>query len=215
MIDFPKKHKFEIWAQLFLCEKDCLRIREFFITKFNIKSRYVVRKMHVTVYHSRRAMPGVFPVIEPASVKLAANDTRFMVMAPGGENPSPDLAPMNHMVGFRIQKKSLGLPSFFSYRERLINHETKSVLGSRNPSTFKTNAFGARYYQPHMVVLEAKSGIGHDLSNVGIPFRESLGDLFLIGLLLKLLNALVKHKANNLTINGPGPFIAFEFLNIK
>jgi hypothetical protein len=77
-----KPHATEIWAQLCLCEKDHARIRDFLVSEFGIKPRYIVKNMHITVYHARRPMPGVSSVREPARVKLAAAETRFMVMAP-------------------------------------------------------------------------------------------------------------------------------------
>lgn len=167
----------DVWAQLYLREKDRLRIRDHFIKKLKIKSRYIVKKMHISVYYARRPMPGLESVSETASVILPASETRFMVMAPGGENPRAELEPNASMVGFRVHKQSKVLPMILSYRGRLLRYETDEVLGRRSPSTLKTNAFGARYFQPHMVILEPGSGIERDLKIIGIPFREEVGNL--------------------------------------
>lgn len=167
----------EVWAQLFLCAEDCTRIRDFFISEFNIKSRYILPKIHLTVYHARRPMLGVVSVSEPTHVVLAATETRFMVMAPGGENPRPELVPGQRKVGIRVHKQSAALPLIFSFRDRLLQYETKRVLGNRMPSTHKSNAFGARHYQPHMGLLSAGSRVDRDLSQIGIRFRQILGNL--------------------------------------
>lgn len=167
----------EVWAQLFLCDEDCSRIRDFFVSELGIKPRRVVRNMHITVYHARRPMPGVVSIAESVRVALAASETRFMVMAPGGENPRSELEPGKRKVGIRVHKKSAALPSILGFRERLLRHETGQVLGSRAPSTHRRNAFGARHFQPHMAILRAGSGIDRDLTLIGIPFREALGDL--------------------------------------
>ncbi len=176
-MDAAKAHTTEVWAQLLLCEEDRLRVREFFVSEFGITPRCVVRNMHITVYHARRPMPGVFPVSEPADVVLAATETRFMVMAPGGENPRPELDPAERKVGLRVHKQSAALRLILEFRERLLRRETPRVLGRRPPSTRRANAFGARHYQPHMAVLRAGTGIDRDLARLGVPFRQKLGNL--------------------------------------
>jgi hypothetical protein len=172
-----RPHATEIWAQLCLCEKDHARIRDFLVSEFGIKPRYIVKNMHITVYHARRPMPGVSSVREPARVKLAAAETRFMVMAPGGESPRRDLAPAQRKVGIRVHRQSDALPAILAFRERLLRHETARVLGARAPSTRRLNAFGPRHYQPHMTVLRPGSGIGRDLTQLGASFRRKFGTL--------------------------------------
>lgn len=176
-MDARKQHTTEVWAQLFLCAEDRVRVHDFFVSEFGIKARCIVRNMHITVYHARRPMPGVVPISEPTELILSAAETRFMVLAPGGENPHPDLDPARRKVGIRVHRQSAALPFILALRERLLQHETWRVLGRRPPSTHRSNAFGARHYQPHMAVLRAGSGIGRDLKQLGVPFRQRLGDL--------------------------------------
>lgn len=172
------KHvRFEVWAQLFLSDIDRDRLRDFFVQKLGVKSKYIVRRMHITVYHSRRPMFGLVSRIEPVSVTLPACETRFMVMAPGGENPRPYLDPSVRKVGIRIHRKSIAMPHILSFREQLLKFETPSILGKRPPSTHRTSAFGARSFQPHMALLRAGSGVPRDLTRLGIPFRQQVGDL--------------------------------------
>ena len=176
-MDAPRLNITEVWAQLFLCEEDRARIHEFFVSEFGVKPRCVVRNMHITVYHARRPMPGVVSATEPAALVLPVAETRFMVMAPGGENSRPELDPARRKVGIRVHKQSAALSAILELRERLLRHETQRVLGRRPPSTHRSNAFGARHYQPHMAVLRAGSGVDRDLTLFGEPFREQLGNL--------------------------------------
>lgn len=176
-MDVLRLNTTEVWAQLFLCEEDRGRIHDFFVTEFGVKPRFVLRNLHITVYHARRPMPGVVSVTEPAALVLPAAETRFMVMAPGGENPRPELDPARRKVGIRVHKQSAALAPILELRERLLRHETERVLGRRPPSTHRSNAFGARHFQPHMAVLRGGSGIDRDLTRLGGPFREQLGDL--------------------------------------
>jgi hypothetical protein len=165
----------ELWAKLILSDEDTARIHRFFVSEF--EARRVLRNMHITVYHSRRPIRGVESHSEPARVILPASETRFMVMSPGGEHPRPELDPSELTVGIRVHKQSSALPSILEFRRRLLKLETQRVLGRRAPSTDKSSAFGARFYQPHLSILRPGSEIDRDLSVLGRRFRETLGDL--------------------------------------
>jgi hypothetical protein len=178
LIDNQKTHQIEVWAQLCLCAEDCARVADFFVTEFRIKPNRIIRSMHVTVYHSRRPMQGVSGSSEAVEVTLPASETRFMVLAPGGENPRYYLDPRKLKVGIRIHKRSHAYATILRFRQRLVQYETNRVLGSRDPSTDKKSAFGARYYQPHMAILRRPGAqIDRDLTQIGVPFRAALGDL--------------------------------------
>lgn len=174
-----RTHSGEVWAMLTLCDEDRERLAEFFSARFGIGRRKLVGNTHLTVYHARRAMPGVVNYSEPASIRIPAAETRFMVMAPGGENPRPNLEPAQRKVGVRIQRQSTVRSSILAYRERLLRYETTSVLGGRQPSTLRTSAFGARSYQPHLVFLRAGSGVPRDLTQVGQAFRSEFDSILL------------------------------------
>jgi hypothetical protein len=164
----------EVWAKLILCDEDRDRIRSFLISRCDFKSRSIVKRMHITVYHARRQMPGVRPSSEPTRVTVPTSETRLMVFAPGGENPRPELDPARLKVGIRVQKKNIARSAILTLRERLLRHENRSVLGKRHPSTLSRSAFGARHFQPHMAILRAGSGVDRDLTKLGIQFRESI-----------------------------------------
>lgn len=167
----------EIWAQLWLCSEDCNRIMDLLSTEGLAKRKRIVKNMHLTVYHGRRSMPGLLTRVEPIELVIPTAETRFMVMAPGGENPRADLEPANRKVGIRIQRRNPARAAIDEFRDRIIFYETKTVLGSRAPSNHNRNAFGARYFQPHMAVLRAGSGIDGDLTKVGSVFRTQIGAL--------------------------------------
>jgi hypothetical protein len=172
-----KNHRTEVWAKLILSTKDAERIRELFVTDFGVKPHRIVEKMHITIYHARRPLARLMPIIEKANVVLAAGDTRFMVMAPGGENPRPEHDPTKSTIGIRIHRQSFTIMTILSYRRRMLAFETPYILGNRNPSTEKKSAFGARAYQPHMSVLRPGNRISQDLKIIGQRFRESMGEL--------------------------------------
>ena len=167
----------EIWAQLFLRRSDQRRIEDFLQIEFSIHHSSIVHRMHITVYHARRPMPGVCDLSEPASLTVPASETRFMVMAPGGENTRLYLEPGRRKVGIRVHRQSSALPHIRAYRERLLRFESDQVLGGRLPSDHRRNAFGAQHFQPHMVILLAGSGVNRDLTVIGERFRACIGDL--------------------------------------
>ncbi len=169
------KHPEEVWAMLYMSRKDTTRIRDFFIKEIGIDEAFVTRNVHLTIYHARRIMPGLVPLDEEANIVVYADETRFMVMAPGGENVRPHLDPAKRKVGIRIHKQSIARPAILTYRERLLEFETQDVLGNRKPSTATKSAFGSRYFQPHMTLLEAGSGVDSDLTKIGARFRAHFG----------------------------------------
>lgn len=169
----------EVWAQLWLSSKDCMFIRDLFIAEKLVKPSSIIPKMHLTVYHSRRPMPGLAPLDEMAHVVIPTAGTRFMVLAPGGENPRPELQPRRCKVGIRIQKANTARAQILDYRKRLLVHETLDVLGSRPHSTMTRNAFGARSFQPHIALVRPGSRIEHDLTKIGAIFRANISHLTL------------------------------------
>lgn len=172
-----KKHSTEIWAYLVLSDKDTLRLHDFFENIIGIDKKFLVKNMHLTVYHSRREMPKVEPIMQPANITVPVNNLRFMVMAPGGENPRPELEPGKRKIGLRIQKQSPCIEDIRFYRSLLIEHETRGVLGSRNRSSNTHNAFGARHFQPHITILKAGNNIDRDLTKAGNRLREMIDEL--------------------------------------
>jgi hypothetical protein len=181
LVGAPRADATEVWAKLALSADDVARVHRFFTEEVGVKPNRLVERMHVTVYHSRRPMPSVRPLSESARVVLPAVETRFMVMAPGGENPRPELDPALLGVGIRVHRQSAALPEILEYRRRLLVCENRRVLGSRAPSTDKASAFGARAFQAHMSILRPGSHVDRDLTAIGKRFRESMGDLVFDG----------------------------------
>jgi len=166
-----------VWAQLFLCDADSTLIWDVLTSKCSIKRKVLVPKMHLTIYHARRPMLSLQPCAEATNVVIPTAETRFMVLAPGGENPRPELEPRKKKVGIRVQRKNDGRPEILKFRERLLAHETPEVLGSRRPSTHVSNAFGARNFQPHMALLRPGNGVDRDLTKLGSIFRQEIKSL--------------------------------------
>lgn len=166
-----------LWALLFLCENDCIRIREFFARDWNIDRRFILREMHISVYHAQREMPGVASIVEPLRIILPAAETRFMTFAPGGFEPTADIIPGEKKVGIRVHGKGAALLAILALRKRLLVHESAEMLGERFPSTMRKSAFGRRNFEAHMALLREGSGITSDLRAVGAAFRQKLGDL--------------------------------------
>ena len=171
------RNYFEIWAQLELSQDSVIKIHRFFKNEYYIDPKYLVRRMHITVYYARRFMKGLEEMEHTCNHIIDTYDTKFMLMVPGGENPIEGIKPSHRKVGIRIQKKSEFRNVIDLYRKKLLKHENKQVLGERAPSTRKRNAFGARYFQPHMTILKAGSGIISNLYEVGENFRGQIYEL--------------------------------------
>ena len=152
-------------------------VHNFFIKQFYIDYQFLIRNMHITVYHARRPMFSLDELETSCNHVIDTMDTRFMVLAPGGENPHPNLIPAKRKVGIRIKNGTELRTEIDNYRKLAIQHEDKTALGNRKPSTRKHNAFGSRYFQPHLSILKSGSGIKTNLTDVGEEFRDFIHEL--------------------------------------
>ena len=172
-----KKNQFEVWAQFKVAPKSVKDIHDFFIKEHNIHPDFLINNLHLTVYHSRRPMPDVVEMSKPCSFTLDTIESRFMVLAPGGENPRPELVPGRRKVGIRIKKSSEFMNVIMAFRKEFFLFETEEVLGKRKPSSKVRNAFGSRHFQPHITILKSGSGIQTNLTEVGDDFRDFVHEI--------------------------------------
>lgn len=170
-------YQFEVWGYFSVSRKSEMEIFDFFKNEIGIPPHLIVRNLHLSVYHARRPMPNLQEVAKRCHLTIDTMDLRFMVMAPGGENPRPNLIPARRKVGVRVIRTSSFRGKIYEYRNLLIEHETPRVLGRRKQSTKTKNAFGARHFQPHITLLNAGTGIDTNLTIVGDAFRDSIQEI--------------------------------------
>ena len=118
--------------------------------------------------------PGLFPGSRPVRIVSDALETRLMVLAPGGENPRPELEPSRRSVGIRLTKRNHAVDQIQRLRASVYRLETPTVIGKRKPTSAWTNCFGARHYQPHIKLLRPGNGIERDLTKLGEIFRSDM-----------------------------------------
>jgi hypothetical protein len=172
-----KQIQFEVWAQFRVARKSLIEIEKFFIEEYKISPSFLVSNLHLTIYHSRRPMQHLEEINKSCHVLIDTLDTRFMVLAPGGENPRPNLVPAKRKIGIRVIKSSKFRDKILEYRQQFFLHETPKVLGLRRPSSKSRNAFGARNFQPHIAMLNSGSGIQTNLTEVGDNFRDFVQEI--------------------------------------
>ena len=144
-----------------------------FLKSWGMPEGSIQRGMHLTVYYARRLLPGL-PRHEPShrvAIEADVKETRFMVLAPGGENPRPELEPAKRSVGVRLTKRNTAIKQIQALRHEIISLETPQIVGQRKSSTAWTSCFGSRHYQPHIQLLRPGSEIDRDLTSIGEYFR--------------------------------------------
>jgi hypothetical protein len=82
-----------------------------------------------------------------------------MILAPGGENPRPELEPSQRSVGIRLAKRNHAIDKIQHLRARIYRLETPAVIGERKRTSAWTNCFEPRHYEPHIKLLRPGSGI--------------------------------------------------------
>lgn len=162
----------EVYALLWVTRRDESRLTEFF-TSWGVPEAAIERGMHLTVYYARRVLPGLRPdkLSRKVEIEVDVAETRFMVLAPGGENPRPELDPARRSVGVRLTKRNNAISQIQGLRTEMRLLETRAVIGGRRPSTHWRSCFGARMYQPHIKLLRRGSEVDRDLTKLGEAFR--------------------------------------------
>ena len=169
-----QSHNFEINAILWVSKASEEQLRSFFVDSLGIKKSRLQSGLHLTVYHGRRVLPTLTEQDEAVNVVLPTVETRFMVLAPGGENPRDDLDPNSLPVGIRLTKRNPAVPAIQDLRHQIYSKENKRALGQRPRTTAWRNAFGSRHYQPHIQLLKPWHKIGAQLQEVGALFRSKV-----------------------------------------
>lgn len=173
----PQTHDYEVNALLWLNQTSQEQIIDFCTTTLGIKRNRLQLNLHLTVYHGRRLLPGLVEQDYPVNIVANASETRFMVLAPGGENPRPELNPRSKSIGIRFTKRNASIPDIQRLRRSIFELETKRVVGSRNPTTAWTNCFGSRHYQPHIQILRPWNNLNIDLTEAGNLFRSTISHI--------------------------------------
>lgn len=167
-------HRHSVWAMLFVARESEDAIRRFLMRDMGLRSGLLHQRLHVTVYHARRALAGLTDCEEPVALEIPAEDLRFMAMAPGGENPRPEIDPSRSHIGVRIRRTSSATEAIRGFRARFYPLETLDVVGIRRPSSHRRNAFGARHFQPHITLVRPNNGLDRDLKLIGTAFRAAI-----------------------------------------
>ena len=142
-----------------------------------LKPRSLLNRFHLTVYHARRTIPTLEPTRREVDFLCNVAETRMMVLAPGGENPRPGVAPNHHSLALRLTRRNLAIQHIQALRSKLTHMETEPMLGVRPPSSKTRNAFGARNFQPHIKICRANNGAPQDLGIVGNHIRSMIDSL--------------------------------------
>jgi hypothetical protein len=169
-----KTYSYDIHALLWVTRKYEALIAELLSRECQIPRDAIQRGIHLTVYHGRRPLPGLVPGSQPVRIVADALETRFMVLAPGGENPRPQIDPSRRSVGIRFTKRNRAIDQIQRLRASIYRFETPAVVGRRKPTSAWTNCFGARQYQPHIKLLRPGNGIERDLTKLGEIFRSDM-----------------------------------------
>lgn len=172
-----QKPAFEVWASLRVSMRSEAAILETLIEKCGIAPNKLHKDLHLTVYHGRRRLAGLIEGDRTALVTADTATSRFMVMAPGGENPHPDIDPRRRSVGIRFNKRNQATKQIQELRASVYRLETEETVRGRTPTDAKRNAFGARHFQPHVTLIKRGGTVDRDLTKLGTIFRAELQEI--------------------------------------
>ena len=171
------KSEHAVWAIALLSAESETEVHRFLISSLGVSRQFLRKNLHLTIYHSRRRLPGLEDYQEDIKVEVEPKYWRFMTIAPGGENPRPDIDTSKRPVGVRIQRAAPAYNQILELRSRFYPFETQEALAGRKPSGDRRSAFGSHHYQPHVSLLRSGSGIDPSLSKAGVLFRTAVPKL--------------------------------------
>ena len=167
--------KYNLYALLWIDRESEKEISNILKYKCGVDEEHIQRRMHLTIYHSRRKLVGVSRKKTYEIIKADVKETRFMVLAPGGENPRKNLNPNKCPVGIRLTKRNIAMPRLLQLRRSLYKYENEDVLKNRRHRTTDwKNAFGSGHFQAHILMIRPGNRINKDLTNIGKIFRQEL-----------------------------------------
>ena len=166
----PSHNRIEVYALLWLARECEGRIRDFFLSA-GIPIHVIQRGMHLSVYRGYGPLSGLSPMIKSLTIRADATETRFMVLAPGGEEPRPGLDPAENSVGIRLTKRNSAIAQIQEMRRSIYELETP-----RRTEKW-TSCLGAPRYQPHIKLLLPGNGIERDLRPLGESFRSAFNEI--------------------------------------
>ena len=172
-----KTHDYEVNAILMVSKQSEQAILDTLSRNCGILRRVLHSSLHLTVYHGRRHLPGLADEDRAVRIVAAVVESRFMVMAPGGENPKPGIDPRQRSIGIRLTKRNLAIEAIQELRAQVYQFETPQIVGRRAPTTAWNNCFGARHYQPHITLIRPGHKVDRDLTTLGADFRAELQEI--------------------------------------
>ena len=187
----PRTHLYEVNALLRVSLRSEDQIRKFFSEVCGVKKKRLKSRLHLTVYHSRRVIPGLRERARPLQIIADTLETRFMALTPGGENSRDDIDPQTNPLGIRLTKRNTAIREIQTLREQIYRLETKIVRGTRNPTTAWKNSFGSRNYQPHIQLLQPQHKVNATLTEIGTLFRKEIHQIE-----FDLLQIEARHRVN-------------------
>ena len=167
--------KYNLYSLLWMDRDSEKEISDVLKYKCGIDEVHIQRRMHLTIYHSRRRLIGVKRCKSYEIIKSDVKETRFMVLAPGGENPRKNIDPNKSPIGIRLTRRNIAIPRLLQLRRSFYKYENEYVLKNRRHKTSDSkNAFGSNHFQPHILMIRPGNRINQNLTNIGKIFREEL-----------------------------------------
>jgi hypothetical protein len=166
-----------IFYLLYLSHGSENQIRNFLANDCAVPQENIQRGMHLTLYHGKRRMPGLKISTSYVTIEVNTEETRFMVLAPGGENPRADQVPSSRSVGIRLTKRNTAIDEILKLRRSVYKFEPVFDKAFRKNTTDWKNAFGAKNFQPHIKLFNPGTKIDDDLTKLGDLFRKNIREI--------------------------------------
>ena len=106
-----------------------------------------------------------------------SEETRFMVMSPGGDNPRNKKSVHRSKIGIRFTKRSPLFNELDAIRQHLSFLDNQALPLTSSNTGRNDNAYGVKRFIPHITLINRNNNLPNNLHGLGAKFREDIREI--------------------------------------
>ena len=175
----------KLYCSLELCKSTSIEINKFF-KDWGLNEKCLFNTHHLTIYEIPILKHDVLTKNEDQLQSIlshqlinqySSDETRFMVMSPGGDNPNNKKSVHRSKVGIRFTKRSPLFDELDSLRQKLSFLDNQALALLSSTTGRNSNAFGIKNFKPHLTLINRNNNLPNNLFEIGAAFREHISEL--------------------------------------
>ena len=157
-----------------------------FLKKWGVSEKCLFQSHHLTIYEIPLLKFSEFSLNESKILQIhevqmnrtyLSDETRFMVMSPGGDNPKNKKSVHRSKIGIRFTKRSALFNELDAIRKHLSFLDNQAIPLTSSKTGRNDNAYGIKRFIPHITLINRNNNLLNNLYDLGAAFREHLPEI--------------------------------------